>query len=143
MQLVREHINFERNYDPKDAMQIGDLKTRVKNAIIKMLQEDWNLINEGNLTYIESLVPQKNFLKMHFLEERLKNKNGKQVNRLKHANRLIGNSKINYMFSKSEAVLGYHDIYTIYFHIQEEFTPYFDFDVKKFYMKDYFEKWQK
>ena len=37
MKLVKEHINFERGLDPRDAMRTGDIIERLKNRYEKLL----------------------------------------------------------------------------------------------------------
>jgi hypothetical protein len=39
MKLVKEHINFERGLDPRDAMNTGNIIERLKQRYIKLLDE--------------------------------------------------------------------------------------------------------
>ena len=41
MKLIKEHINFERGLEPKDAMRTGDIIQRTKNwcLLIIMLEQ--------------------------------------------------------------------------------------------------------
>ena len=43
MKLVKEHINFERGLDPKDAMQTGDWKQRSITKAVKELAKEYKV----------------------------------------------------------------------------------------------------
>jgi hypothetical protein len=59
MNIVKEHINFERGLNPKDSMQIGDIEWRrtqkIKDAILQIMQDIMQMYNGQNLEIINNL----------------------------------------------------------------------------------------
>lgn len=142
MKLVREHINekFTQDSDPVEDLGIGIpelIKDAPKNILFEDLKHEYlknleeheylkNLEELGNISiiHIEGARGNAKRFIIIFNSGRLKNEEGKQINRKQYAEYLVKISGISKVFS--DVYIGYHDVHNIVFRIKPEYQKYFN-----------------